>query len=309
MKLVFFGTPDFSIPTLNALNNSSHDILRVVTIPDKKSGRGLKYYPSSVKKHAQMLNLPIVEINDLRDSEFLTKLRHIKPDLFIVVAFRKLPESLLKIPLIGAVNLHASLLPKYRGASPVTHAILNGEKKTGITTFLIEQKIDTGDILLQHQLNISNDITTGELLEELSDIGAEIMLNTLDGISNNSIKPKKQDNTLATLAPKINIHDCKINWNLPAESIHNQIRAFTPSPGAFTFYNNKRIKLYGSNIENRVSNIKLKPGQIYYIKPTILIGTSHNYVRIAEIQIEGKKKMPVTNFMHGNPEIVGNYFV
>ena len=309
MNLVFFGTPDFAIPTLNTLYNSPHNILRVVTIPDKKSGRGLNYYSSSVKKYAKMLNIPILEPNNLEDKEFLKELELIKPDIYIVVAFRILPKSLLKIPLRGAVNLHASLLPKYRGAAPINHAILNGEKTTGVTTFYIKQKVDTGDILLQHKINIYKDSTAGELMKDLANIGAEIMLKTLDGISNNSITIKEQNHNISSLAPKINIDDCQIKWNQSAEIIHNHIRAFTPTPGAFTFYNSKRIKLYKSNIEDICSNYLLNPGQIHFIKPYLIVGTNSNYIKISELQPEGKRKLTAIDFKNSNPDIEGGYFV
>jgi len=309
MNLVFFGTPDFAIPTLNTLYNSPHNILRVVTIPDKKSGRGLNYYSSSVKKYAKMLNIPILEPNDLEDKEFLKELELIKPDIYIVVAFRILPKSLLKIPLRGAVNLHASLLPKYRGAAPINHAILNGEKTTGVTTFYIKQKVDTGDILLQHKINIYQDSTAGELMKDLANIGAEIMLKTLDGISNNTITIKEQNHNISSLAPKININDCQIKWNQSAEIIHNHIRAFTPTPGAFTFYNSKRIKLYKSNIEDICSNYLLDPGQIRFIKPYLIVGTNTNYIKISELQPEGKRKLTAIDFKNSNPDIEDGYFV
>ena len=307
MKLVFFGTPDFAVPTLISLHKSSHDILSVVTAPTKRSGRGLHYNSSSIKKQALRLNIPILEPVNLIDDNFLSKIDLLKPDIYIVVAFRILPEVLLKIPKIGAINLHASLLPKYRGSAPIAHAILNGETKTGVTTFLIENKVDNGDILLQHQHNISADTTAGELLSQLAQIGAKVVLNTIDGLVENSINFKKQNNNLASFAPKINTLSCKINWNYSADDIHNQIRAFTPVPGAFTFYKNKRVKLFDSKVE---ANSKLlKPGDLNYIKPFLEIGTGSNSILIREIQIEGKKKIPVADFILGNHNIIGDHFV
>ena len=307
MKLVFFGTPDFAVPTLISLHNSSHDILSVVTAPTKRSGRGLHYNTSSIKKQALRLNIPIFEPVNLIDDNFLSKIDLLKPDIYIVVAFRILPEVLLKIPKIGAINLHASLLPKYRGSAPIAHAILNGETKTGVTTFLIENKVDNGDILLQHQHNISADTTAGELLSQLAQIGAKVVLNTIDGLVENTLNFKKQNNNLASFAPKINTLSCKINWNYSADDIHNQIRAFSPVPGAFTFYKNKRVKLFDSKVE---ANSKLlKPGRLNYIKPFLEIGTGSNSILIREIQIEGKKKIPVSDFILGNHNIIGDHFV
>ena len=308
MKLVFFGSPDFALPTLDALNESPHDVLGVVTSPDQKSGRGLNIQSSSVKKSAENLGIPIFQPEELNSDEFIATIKQINPDIYIVVAYKILPESILMIPKRGAVNLHASLLPKYRGAAPVHHAILHGDPQTGLSTFLIRKKVDTGDLLLQKTFYIDSSTTTGEALEKLSYIGADLIIDTLDGLSSNSITPRKQDDKSATLAPKIKIEDCKINWNNSAENIHNQIRAFTPNPGAFTLYNNKRVKLFESKIEKMERDVESRPGYIKYKAPELLIGTGTKSININGIQLEGKKRLPTSHFILGFPEIIGGSF-
>ena len=308
MKLVFFGTPDFAVPTLDALHDSSHEILGVVTSPDKKSGRGLKIKSSIIKKNAEKYGFPVYQPESTRNQQLHSILKEINPDIYVVVAYKILPESILNIPHRGAVNLHASLLPKYRGAAPVNHAILNGETETGLTTFLIQKKVDTGDLLLQQSLPIDNSITTGETLSKLSFLGADLVIKTLDALVKNTIKPIKQDGTKATFAPKINVQDCKINWSNPALMIHNQIRAFSPKPGAFTFYNNKRVKLFGSTILTESGLNKLLPGQIEYSNSIFMVGTGTQPIQLTNIQIEGKKTLPVDQFILGFPKITGGCF-
>jgi methionyl-tRNA formyltransferase len=308
MKLVFFGTPDFAVPTLDALHDSSHEILGVVTSPDKKSGRGLKIKSSVIKKNAEKYGFPVYQPESTRNKQLHSILKEINPDIYVVVAYKILPESILNIPHRGAVNLHASLLPKYRGAAPVNHAILNGETETGLTTFLIQKKVDTGDLLLQQSLPIDNSITTGETLSKLSFLGADLVIKTLDALVKNTIKPIKQDGTKATFAPKINVQDCKINWSNPALMIHNKIRAFSPKPGAFTFYNNKRVKLFGSTILTESGLNKLLPGQIEYSNSIFMVGTGTQPIQLTNIQIEGKKTLPADQFILGFPKITGGCF-
>ncbi|MBC8257075.1 MAG: methionyl-tRNA formyltransferase [Candidatus Marinimicrobia bacterium] len=308
MKLVFFGTPEFAVPTLDSLHDSDHDILGVVTSPDKKSGRGLKIQSSAIKKSAEKYGLPIYQPESTGSKQLQSILTQINPDIYVVVAYKILPELILNIPRRGAVNLHASLLPKYRGAAPVNHAILNGETEIGLTTFLIQKKVDTGDLLLQRSFDMDNSITTGEALSKLSFIGADLVIKTLNALSQNKLNPIKQNNDKATFAPKISVQDCKINWNKPASMIHNKIRAFSPKPGAFTFYKNKRVKLFGSKVLQYLPNSKLLPGQIEYADSIFKIGTDTEPIQITNIQIEGKKKLQVSEFILGYPKITGGYF-
>ena len=200
MKLVFFGTPDFAVPSLCALHESHHEVLGVVTNPDKKSGRGRKFQSSPVKITAEKYGYPIFQPKDLRNNDFVSQIKQIKSDIYVVVAFKILPESILKIPQKGAVNLHASLLPRFRGAAPINHAILNGETKTGVTTFQIQKSVDTGDILLQDIISLNNSITAGEVYNELAQTGAALLVKTMDGLDHGTIVPQKQQSETATLA-------------------------------------------------------------------------------------------------------------
>ena len=210
MKLVFFGTPDFAVPALQSLTNSPHQILSVVTNPDKKSGRGLKINYSPVKQACCKLGHEVIQPDNLIDKDFLNHLKQINPEIYVVVAFKILPEILLNIPPYGAINLHASLLPKYRGAAPINHAILNGEKETGLTTFQLKKKADTGNILQQKSIPIPSSATTGDIYCQLADLGGEILIKTLDGIENGSLLSRPQDEKLATAAPKISSNDILI---------------------------------------------------------------------------------------------------
>ena len=308
MKLVFFGTPDFAVPSLCALHESHHEVLGVVTNPDKKSGRGRKFQSSPVKITAEKYGYPIFQPKDLRNNDFVSQIKQIKSDIYVVVAFKILPEMILKIPQKGAVNLHASLLPMFRGAAPINHAILNGETKTGVTTFQIRQSVDTGDILLQDIISLNNSITAGEVYNELAQTGAVLLVKTMDGLDQGSIFPKKQKDETATLVPKISIDDCRINWNNPAKIIHNQIRAFSPKPGAFTFLKGKRVKLFNSKELKNKENPVLKPGEIKYLKPDLLVGTGTNTIQINQIQFEGRKILPVSQFISGYHKIIGERF-
>ncbi|MDP6852373.1 MAG: methionyl-tRNA formyltransferase [Candidatus Marinimicrobia bacterium] len=306
MKLVFFGTPDFAVPSLQSLHASPHEVLSVVTNPDKKSGRGLKLNSSPVKKTGESLGLDIIQPDDLKDENFISYLKQINPDIYVVVAFKILPEMLLTLPVAGAINLHASLLPKYRGAAPINHAILNGETQTGLTTFQLKKKVDTGNILLQKTIPISRTATVGDLYYQLSQMGGDILIDTLNGIEKKSITPQPQNEIYTSSAPKISAKDALIDWKNSAIEIHNRIRAFTPKPGAFTFYNNKRIKLFNSEIENTESS--LIPGEIRYENTNLIIGTGEGSVLIKEIQMEGKKRLSVSQFIAGNQHIIGEYF-
>ena len=308
MKLVFFGTPDFAVPSLCALHTSQHEILGIVTNPDKKSGRGQKVQKSPVKIKAEEYGYPIFQPKYLRNNDFYSQIQQIKSDIYVVVAYKILPESILKIPSYGSVNLHASLLPKYRGAAPINHAILNGETETGVTTFLIQKRVDTGDILLQESISLNKSITAGEVYNALAQKGAKLLVKTLERLCQKSISPLKQSDCTVTLAPKIGIKDCRINWNKPAKIIHNQIRGFTPKPGAFTFFKGKRVKLFKSKELEDLQNPVLKPGEIEYLKPALLVGTATNTIQINQIQFEGKKILSVDQFIAGFSQIIGASF-
>ncbi len=295
------GTPDFAVPALKAIHESKHQICTVVTNPDKPFGRGQKLKPSDVKIVAEKLNYPILQPTKLNESQFLNEINALNPDLFVVVAFKKLPPQLYNIAKHGAVNIHASLLPKYRGAAPIHHAILNGDKETGVTTFQINEKIDTGNILFQEKINIDLTDTVGSLWIKLSNLGKNVILKTLDQFDLGKMNYQMQDNQIATKAPKIKPEDIKINWNNSAISIHNQIRAFSPKPGAYTTLNGKRLKLLSTSICNPLDEYNNGlPGKIIVNKNIMIIITGDGTLNVLEIQLEGKPKMNVKSYLAGN---------
>ena len=308
MKLVFFGTPEFAIPSLYSLHKSIHDILAVVTMQNKPAGRGLIISPSPIKEVADKLSYPTYQPDNLNDPDFLTILNKLGADIFVVVAYRILPEEVFSIPRQGAVNIHASLLPRYRGAAPIHHAILNGDKETGVTTFKIQHKVDTGKILLQEPFKLNENITSGEVYNNLAILGGKLIVKTLNDLDEKHLISFEQDNFYATSAPKISPSDCLIDWHKSSQIIHNQIRAFSPHPGAYTYFQAKRVKLFNTKIlKNNISSI-LQPGAIDYSNNCLKVGTGTGIINIFEIQIEGKKRLPVNQFIKGYPSIIGNSF-
>ena len=300
-KIIFMGTPDFAVPALKAIHNSKHEICAVVTNTDKPFGRGQKLRSSDIKKVAEEFNYPILQPEKLNDPLFLGQIKKLNPSLMIVVAFKKLPSKLYNIATHGAVNIHASLLPKYRGAAPIHHAILNGDSETGITTFQINDKIDTGNIIYQKKINIENNETTGSLWIKLSYLGQDVIINTLDQIDSGKINYISQDNQLATKAPKIIPENLIINWKDSAINIQNKIRAFSPKPGAYTTLIGKRIKLFSTLVVDPTNEQKIdKPGRIRTNKNEITIMTGNGILNVLEIQPEGKPRMDVKSYLSGN---------
>ena len=296
MNIAFFGTPDFAVSSLREINNSNHDIIVTITGLAKPSGRGQKINKTPIYLESKKLGIPIIEVDDFLNPAFIKTMKSLEVDIFIIVAFRILPEEIFSIPKYGTVNLHASLLPKYRGSAPIHHAILNGETKTGVTTFQINNRVDAGSIYLQEEYIITNKATTGMVWEDLSIAGAALLVNTLDQIQDNSISPIKQDLRNSSPAPKLKSEMFRINWNKSSIDIHNQIRAFSPKPGAFTKLDALRIKLFDSEISN--SN-KLKPGQWGILETKILVGTGDGDILVKSVQLEGKKRMLVVDFYKG----------
>jgi len=296
MNIAFFGTPDFAVPALREINNSKHNILVTITGPAKPSGRGQKLIKTPIYTESENLGIPIIEVDDFQNPIFITKLKSLNVDIFIVVAFKILPEKIFSIPKHGTVNLHASLLPKYRGSAPIHHAILNGETQTGITTFQINNRVDAGSIYLQEEYIITTKATTGMVWDDLSIAGANLLVKTLDGIESNSILPIKQDLKKSSPAPKLRSEMFCIDWHKSSIEIHNQIRAFSPKPGAFTKLNNNRIKLFESQL---VDTNSFKPGEFKFINDRIIVGTGKGDLIIESVQLEGKRRMPVVDFYKG----------
>ena len=296
MNIAFFGTPDFAVPALREINKSTHNIVTTITAVAKPSGRGQKLNKTPIYKESEKLGIPIIEVDDFLNPNFIATVESLEIDISIIVAFKILPEKIFSIPKYGTVNLHASLLPKYRGSAPIHHAILNGETKTGITTFQINNKVDAGSIYLQEEYIITNKATTGMVWDDLSIAGASLLVKTLDQIEDNSISPIKQDLRQSSPAPKLKSEMFCINWNNSSFEIHNQIRAFSPKPGAFTKFDGLRIKLFDSEVGD---SIRFKPGSGEIIEDKFLIGTGEGDLVVKSVQLEGKKKMPVADFRKG----------
>ena len=304
------GTAEFGIPTLKVLNDN-FKLNGIITNYDKPSGRGLKIKFSPVKKFAIENNIKYLQPKNLKNEDFIKKIKSLNPDFIIVVAFRMIPEKVWKIPKHGTINLHASLLPNYRGSAPINWVIINNEQETGVTTFFIDENIDTGDILLQRKIKIDNKINAGDLHDKLKDIGAEIVFNTIDGILKRKIKKIKQkENQLYKTAYKFDKENIKLNWNLNGIDIYNKIRGLSPFPGSRTTISstkgdNKKVVIYGSDYI--VESHDLENGIISTEKDIIKITCSDGYIIIKDLKVEGKKRMDAKSFLNGfNLE---NYYI
>ncbi len=291
------GTPDFAIPSLKILLDNRHQIPAVVTTPDKERGRGQKVTVTAVKQFTVQNSIPVYQPEKLKGNiEFVEQMKSLKPDLFVVVAFRILPKEVFEIPKFGSFNLHGSYLPQYRGAAPIQWALINGDRETGLTTFKLAEKVDTGNIYLQEKVNINLDDNFESLHDRMSLIGADLVLKTVRMIQNGNVELKAQDDLLASPAPKILKETCLINWNKPALEIHNLVRGLSPHPVAYFVHNNKVIKIYKSEV---VNNLQLKPAEIHQTKSELFIGCGKDAIKILEIQQEGKKRMKTEEFLRG----------
>lgn len=297
MKIIFMGTPDFSIPSLKTLLESKHEISAVVTQPDKERGRGQKVSFTPVKQFAAEQSIPVYQTEKLKENqEFIAQMKSLQPDLFVVVAFRILPKEVFEIPKYGSFNLHGSYLPKYRGAAPIQWALINGETETGLTTFKLAEKVDTGNIYLQEKVGIYPKDNFESLHDRMSELGAKLVLDTVNLIDTGKFELKHQGDLLASPAPKITKEICLIDWNKSATDIHNLVRGLSPHPTAFFIYDEKVIKVYKTEI---VEKNNLKPFQFEQSKEELIIGCGINALRILEIQQEGKKRMTTEEFLRG----------
>ena len=297
------GTPQFAVEALKKLHKSNHQIVGVVCPPDKPVGRGHKLKSCQVKQYAVSQNLKVLQPEKLKSPQFLSKLTNLDADLFIVVAFRMLPEEVWSIPKFGTFNIHASLLPQYRGAAPINWALINGEKKTGVTSFLIDEQIDTGAILLQKDCEIRENENVGELHDRLMLMGAELTIETCEGIFNNTIKPRVQQNSFELKnAPKLFKSDCKIDWSKSSLEIYNHVRGLSPYPVAWTNIisdsESKTIKIFNAYYE--LLKHKKEITEIVINKNNFKIYTKDGVINILEIQIAGKRKMDIKSFLNGN---------
>lgn len=313
MRIVFMGTPSFAIPSLGALLAEGHDLRAVVTVPDMPQGRGRHIGTSAVKDFAVSHRLPLLQPVNLSDEAFVRELSALQAELFIVVAFRILPAVVYSMPPKGSFNLHASLLPKFRGAAPINWAIMNGEEVTGVTTFLLDEKVDTGSIIVQKSTPIGPDETAGELAERLSEIGAQAVVETVHHITAGVPTVTRQDDRLATPAPKIHKDDCVVDWSAPARVIHNLVRGLSPVPCAWTTVRGRNIRLFRTR---RCHESEIKslgpghPGEVRVVgKDQLMVWAGDGgAVSVLEIQQEGKKKMEIAEFLRGFSIRTGDSF-
>ena len=309
MKIVFMGTPDFAVVSLEKLIEKKHNISAVVTAADKPRGRGLKVIASPVKHYAQKQGIQVHEPVSLHDPDFILRLKQFNADVFIVVAFRILPKEVFMIPKMGTINLHASLLPKYRGAAPINWAIINGESETGVTTILIDEKVDTGNMLLQKKVKINDDMTAGELHDVLAEAGSELLIKTLDKLSAGTLETIKQDNSLSSKAPKIDKALCHVNFNKPAKDVYNLIRGLNPYPAAFVYHKNKQLKIYGCKVD-KFDNKDISPGTVIKkSKYDFTLACGKNAIQLNEVQMQGKRRMSVKDFFNGYSIEVGDQLI
>lgn len=306
LKIVFFGTPEFAVASLDKLVKEGHDIVAVVTMPDKIAGRGHKLIESDVKKYAVANGLPVLQPEKLKAPEFVDTLRSLEADLFIVIAFRMLPEVVWTMPPLGTFNLHASLLPKYRGAAPINWAVINGEKETGVTTFFLKHEIDTGDIIGCRSIPINPEDNVGIIHDKLMALGAEMVAETVSEIENGTVKSSPQPEGEFIPAPKIFKETCKIDWTKPTESIHNLVRGLSPYPAAWCGFIDSRnpeeindIKIYATSIADTSAVSQGKPGEVTVIKDKLMVTTGDGILEINSLQPAGKKRMDADAFLRG----------
>ncbi|MBL7128161.1 MAG: methionyl-tRNA formyltransferase [Ignavibacteria bacterium] len=297
MKIIFMGTPEFAVPSLDILLKNNHNIVGVVTVPDKRKGRGRTMQYSDVKKYAIENNLYLLQPEKMKDPSFIKEIENLQPDLIVIVAFRILPKEIFTIPKYGSFNLHASLLPKYRGAAPINWALINGEKETGVTTFFLKETVDTGNIILQTKIPINDDDDAGTIHDKLSEIGAETVLKTVKLIEKGNVNVTSQDNSLASPAPKIFKEDCRINWEQDSLKIYNFIRGLSPYPASYTYLDNKIVKIYKSKLTNM--KVTSNPATIHTEDKKLFVNTKDCMIEILELQLEGKKRMSSNDFING----------
>ncbi len=301
MKLVFCGTPVFAVPTLKAVLAAGHELALAVTQPDRPSGRGMQMVEPPVKVTAREAGIPVVQPEKIKNNlELRAQLEAIEPDAVVVVAYgRIIPKWMLDLPRHGNVNLHASLLPKYRGAAPVQWAVAMGETVTGVTTMLLAEGLDTGDMLLQKEMAVGPDMTAQELFPLLAEMGAPVMVETLAGLETGTIRPRKQDDALATLAPILTRDDGRMDFQLSAKKIYDRWRGFYPWPGAWTMLNGKKLVVHGMKLEGGIAG--MEAGEIRVEQGRLLVGCGGGtLMEIVELQLEGKKRMAAGEFLRGH---------
>lgn len=307
LKIIFFGTPDFAVESLRAIVDAGYNVAAVVTATDKIAGRGHKLQSPAVKNFAVEHGLPVLQPEKLKDEQFILTLREINADLFVVIAFRMLPEVVWTMPPLGTFNLHASLLPKYRGAAPINHAVINGETKTGVTTFFLQHEVDTGDIIDRVEVDILPEDNVGSVHDKLMELGASLTVKTIDAILNGNLRTTPQDTLIAegvasTPAPKIYKSTGNIDWSLPAERIHNLVRGLSPYPGAWSILVSDisapaEVKIFKTKVsQEKVNSV---PGTVVIDKNNMKVACGDSYLEILELQPSGKKRMETEAFLRG----------
>lgn len=301
LRIVFMGTPEFAVGILDTIYSENYNIVGVVTAPDRPAGRGQKLKLSAVKEYATSKGIPVLQPTNLKSEAFLEELQSLDANLQIVVAFRMLPEVVWKMPALGTFNLHASLLPDYRGAAPINWAIINGETKTGVTTFFIDDKIDTGAIILKKEIEIETDESAGQLHDRLMNLGSEAVIETLHLISSDNVQLTKQTLEETKTAYKLNKENCKIDWNQSAETIHNLVRGLSPYPAAWCFLTDGNdewnIKIFETTIE--LEEHQEKAGRVICTKKEMRIAVDNGYIKINKLQFPGKKPMLTADLLNG----------
>ncbi len=298
MRIIFFGTPDFAVPSLNALIESGEEVITVISQPDRPKGRGHKISATPVKEFATSKQIPVIQPTGIKSPFFIEELSKLNPEFIIVVAFGMIiPPSILKIPARGCINVHASLLPKYRGAAPVQWALINGETKTGVTTMFMDEGLDTGDILLQEEIEITNGDNSYTISSKLANIGASLLVKTVNGLKTDSIQPRPQTGK-PSYAPLLKKDHGRINWSMPAKKIFDLIRGTYPWPGAYCYLNKERVNIIKAQLIDYSGNVT--PGRIEkVVDDGLYVGTGEGVLSIIAVKPEGKKSMSSLDFMHG----------
>lgn len=307
LSIILMGSPDFGVPSFEAILREGYSVPCIVTVPDRQKGRGRKIQFSDVKKFAIEKGIPVLQPENLGDPDFIKELEGYKPDLFVIIAFRILPREVFIIPKYGSINLHASLLPKYRGAAPINHAIINGEKESGLTTFFLNENVDTGNIILQKKISIGADETFGEVYGKMSLEGPSLVLETLEKIINGKYEAVPQDNTGWTKAPKIFREKCRIDWGRPAKEIHNFVRGLSPVPGAYTTLEGKSIKILRTGLTEKDS--RDSAGTFFTEEKKLYVNTSDQLLEIRELKPEGRGVISSIEFINGRRDKQESRFV
>lgn len=314
LKIVFLGTPDFAVESLRRIVEGGYNVVGVITMPDKPAGRGHKLLQSPVKQYAVEKGLHLMQPVKLKDPEFVEELQSLDADLFIVIAFRMLPEVVWSMPRLGTFNLHASLLPRYRGAAPINWAVINGDTETGVTTFFLKHEIDTGDIIAQERVDILPSDNVGDVHDRLMMLGADLTIDTIESILNGTLKTIPQEQLIGetepTPAPKIFKETCRIDWNRPAREIHNLVRGLSPYPAAWSVLTDDgkevgSVKIFETAVIDK--EIDVKPGQIVIDGSRLIVGCGDGQIEVLSLQTQGKRRMPTADFLRGSHLIMPSF--